>query len=65
MKIPMMRVSAKVLRTSPPRKKSATQTRRVAPAVRTVRDRVWLIERLMTDSSDSFLGVRWFSRTRS
>ena len=51
--------------TSPPRKKSAMTTSIVAPEVSTVRESVWLIDLLMTDSSDSFLGVRWFSRTRS
>ena len=65
MMMPMISVRANVFRTSPPRKKSATTTSIVAPEVRIVRDSVWLIERLMTASSASFLGVLRFSRTRS
>ena len=57
MMMPMISVSANVFRTSPPRKKSAMTTSIVAPEVRIVRDSVWLIERLMTASSGSFLGV--------
>ena len=48
--------------TSPPRKKSARTTSIVAPAVRIVRDSVWLIDRLMNVSRGSFFGVFWFSR---
>jgi hypothetical protein len=65
MMMPMISVRAKVFKTSPPRKKSASTTNIVAPEVRTVLDSVWLIDRLMTVSSGSFLGVRWFSRIRS
>ena len=65
MRMPMISVSANVFRTSPPRKKRARTTSIVAPEVRTVRESVWLIERLMTASRGSFFGDRWFSRIRS
>ena len=65
MMMPMISVRANVFRTGRPGRREPRPTSIVAPDVSTVRESVWLIERLMTASSGSFLGVRWFSRTRS
>ena len=63
--MPTKRTNEKPRMTSPPRKKSAATVRNVRAAVRNVRERVSLIDRLTRGERASFFGFSRFSRIRS
>ena len=61
---PMIRHSAKVLSTSPPKKYNARTDKKVTAVVNTVRPSVWLTLKLIK-SFNGCLDLAMFSRTRS